>query len=289
MKIPLKYMLVLSVSAVLFHPENLHAADLFSWTDENMVAIEGGRTILGSPEEEAWREPDETPHTVSVSPFLISRYEVSQSEYELVSGSNPSFFRGGNLPVESLTWYEAVVFCNALSQQEGLEPAYVINGESVVWNRDASGFRLPTEAEWEHACRAGSSTPFSTGPFISASESNYFGTYPYTIEDHYFSQDELETAPGVYREKTVPVDSFAPNDFGLYNMHGNVSEWCFDYYGSYSATTADPSGPESGYLRVCRGGAWNDFAKHLRSAYRSAVPPDDRLPGRGVRLVRNVK
>lgn len=264
----------------------LGASELDSY--RNMVLVEGGIFRMGSPESEDWRESDETAHQVRITSFYISRYEVTQGEYERVTGSNPSHYRGKDIPVENVSWLEAVAFCNALSEKEGLEPVYRIEGDRVSWNRSARGYRLPTEAEWEYACRGGSTTPFSTGSYISADESNYFGTYPYTIEDHYWTQHELETKPGVYRERTVAVDSFEPNALGLYNMHGNVSELCFDFYGAYSGTSeTDPSGPEAGYMRVSRGGGWNDFAKHLRSAYRSAVPPDDRLPARGFRLVRN--
>lgn len=262
--------------------------DSASLKDEKLVFIESGTFFMGSPESEMWREPDETRHEVTLDSFYIGRFEVSQKEYAEIMGENPSSFQGDDLPVENVSWYDAVAFCNALSRNEYLEPAYTIDGSEVKWNRDADGYRLPTEAEWEYACRAGTTTPFSTGDNISVEEANYFGTYPYTIEDHYWSQDEMETSPGVYREQTVEVDRFRSNPWGLYNIHGNVSEWCYDVYGEYPADAADnPSGPDSGSLRICRGGGWNDFGKHLRSAFRSAIPADDIFGSRGFRVVRS--
>ncbi len=259
-----------------------------SEVNKNLVLIPGGSFIMGSPESEDWREADELQHEVSVDSFTIGRFEVTQSEYESAMGKNPSSFKGKNLPVESVSWYDAIEFCNALSRQNNLQPVYTIDGKAVRWNRDANGYRLPTEAEWEYACRAGTITPFNTGGNISVDDSNYFGTYPYTIEDNYWSQNEMDTSPGVYREKTVPVNQFEPNKYGLYNMHGNVSEWCWDAYSEYNINDSDnPSGPASGFMRVCRGGGWNDFGKHLRSAYRSAIPADDIFFSRGFRVARN--
>lgn len=255
---------------------------------ENFVLIPGGTFTMGSPESENWRGADETEHTVTVSDFYMSIYEVTQEEYEAVTGDNPSSFSGGNLPVEGMTWLEAVEYCNARSEQEGLSPAYQIQGEQVLWNRGADGYRLPTEAEWEYACRAGTTTPFNTETSISAEEANYYGHYPYEIEENYFSQENLATEPGQYRETTVAVDSFAPNGNGLYNMHGNVSEWVWDYYGAYDTGAAeDPTGPVSGSLRVYRGGGWNDFAKNMRSAYRATLEQDLASFNIGIRLVRN--
>ncbi len=256
---------------------------------ENFVLVKGGTFDMGSPNSEPWRSNDEMQHSVTVSDFYIGIYEVTQSEYQNVMEINPSNFKGDDLPVESVSWYDAISFCNARSKAEGLTPAYSINGNNVSWDRSANGYRLPTEAEWEYACRAGTTTPFNTENSISADESNYWGSYPYLIEDNYFNQGNLETKPGVYRQKTVSVNSFSPNKLGLYNMHGNVGEWVWDLYGEYgSSAQTNPTGAASGTRRVYRGGGWNDFAKNLRSAYRAAFPAENGSFNIGFRLVRNV-
>lgn len=255
---------------------------------ENFILVEGGIFSMGSPDSEAWRSDDETQHTVTVSDFYMSAFEVTQAEYQAVIGSNPSAFSGEDLPVETVSWLDAIAYCNARSELEGLEPAYTVEGQTVTWNRGANGYRLPTEAEWEYACRAGTETPFNTETSISAEESNYWGHYPYLIEDNYFNQSNLETRPGVYRESTVAVGRFQPNAWGFYDMHGNVGEWVWDYYGDYPTEgQTDPAGPDSGVLRVNRGGGWNDFAKNLRSAYRATLPQDSAVFNVGFRLVRN--
>lgn len=265
-------------------------------TDDIFILIKGGTFQMGSPEEEAWRSEDEVRHTVTVSDFYMSAYELTQAEYQEIAGNNPSSFSGEDLPVENISWLDAVSYCNARSEREGLTPAYTVDGAGVTWDRAANGYRLPTEAEWEYACRAGTTTPFNTETSISAEESNYYGHYPYEIEDNYFSQGNLTTKPGEYRQTTVPVTSFSPNPWGLYNMHGNVGEWVWDYYGAYDSTNesaagaaeqTDPTGAESGTLRVYRGGGWNDFAKNMRSAYRAALAGDKGSFNIGIRLVRN--
>lgn len=255
---------------------------------ENFVLIKGGSFQMGSPESEAWRSADETQHSVTISDFYMSKYELTQKEYEEIIGNNPSNFLGENLPVENISWLDAVAYCNARSEKDGLTPVYSILGQNISWDRSANGYRLPTEAEWEYACRAGTTTPFYMENSPSAEDANYYGHYPYEIEDNYFSQGNLEVKPGEYRQTTVPVDSFSENPYGLYNIHGNVSEWVWDYYGNYSADEqTNPVGPASGTLRVYRGGGWNDFAKNMRSAYRATLEQNKGSFNLGVRLVLN--
>lgn len=256
--------------------------------DKDLILIKGGSFLMGSPNSENWRSKDELQHRVTVNDFYLSKYTVTQAEYEGLMGKNNSSFKGRELPVENVTWYEAIEFCNALSKKQGLEPVYTLNGTEVTWNRGANGYRLPTEAEWEYACRAGTTTPFYTPYAIGPKECNYYGHYPYEIEANYFNSSQLETQPGEYRETTVNVNSFAPNPWGLYNMHGNVGEWVWDYYGAYDVNNTDnPTGPAEGSLRVYRGGGWNDFGKHLRSAYRAAFSPNYRNYAVGLRVARN--
>lgn len=263
---------------------NISPADI----KDGFIYIQGGTYEMGSPDTENWRSADETQHEVTVSSFYMSAYELTQEEYVRIMGSNPSTFSGDNLPVENVSWLDAIDFCNKKSESEGLKPVYTISENNVSWDRSANGYRLPTEAEWEYACRAGTTTPFNTQTSISADEANYYGHYPYDIEQNYFSQQNLSTKPGIYRETTVAVDSFSPNAWGLYNMHGNVSEWVWDYYGAYDTSVKDnPTGAASGSLRVYRGGGWNDFAKNMRSSYRATLEQDKGSFNIGIRLVRN--
>ena len=262
----------------------------------DFVLIKGGTFQMGSPESEDWRTADEVQHTVSVSPFYMAKFEVTQKEWREVTGRNPSAFSGDSLPVESVTWLEAVEFCNAKSLRDGRTPCYTVSDggvstgstTTVSWNRAANGYRLPTEAEWEAAARAGTTTPFYSKKVPGADDVNFYGHYPYQIEQNYFNDEVLETRPGVYRGKTVSVGSFAPNPNGLYDIYGNVGEWCFDYYADYSKTAAtNPTGAESGTRRVYRGGGWNDFGKNLRSAYRAAMQQGSSSYSVGLRLVAN--
>jgi len=243
----------------------------------NMVRIQGGTFTMGSPASEPERFGNEGPQRqVTVSGFYMGRTEVTQKEYQEITGTNPSYFKGDNLPVEMVSWYDAVEYCNKRSQKEGLTPAYTRNGDNVTWNRNANGYRLPTEAEWEYACRAGTTAPFSTGNNITTSQANYDGNYPYN-----------NNAKGTYREKTTAVGSFAPNGWGLYDMHGNVWEWCWDWYGAYgSGSQTDPVGASSGSDRVYRGGSWIINGRFVRSASRSGNTPSNRYNYLGFRLVR---
>ena len=258
------------------------------------VHIKGGTFIMGSPDSEPDRNDREVQHKVTVSSFYMSKYPVTQKEYEAImgTGTNRSRFKGADLPVEQATWYEAIEYCNKRSIKEGLTSAYTIdksrqdpNNKSsldslkwiVTWNKKATGYRLPTEAEWEYACRAGTVTPFSTGDDIITNQANYNGNYTYH-----------NNTKGIYREKTTPVGSFAPNPWGLYDMHGNVLEWCWDWYGEYSTEPQiDPDGPAAGKYRVLRGGSWEFDEPPLRSAHRKIIEtPSYRSGAYGIRLVR---
>jgi formylglycine-generating enzyme required for sulfatase activity len=244
----------------------------------SLVRIQGGTFTMGSPLNEAERNDWEGPqHQVTVNAFYMGKYQVTQAEYEAVMGTNPSYFKGSNLPVDQVSWYDAVGYCNILSQREGLTPVYSGSGDNITCNWNANGYRLPTEAEWEYACRAGTTTPFSTGNNITTSQANYDGTRPYN-----------NNATGIVRWTTTPVGSFAPNTWGLYDMHGNVGEWCWDWLGSYSSgAQTNPRGPVSGDRRLERGGTWYDVGGLLRSAFRGSYHPSVIYNFVGFRLVRN--
>lgn len=282
-------LLIIGILVYIFFIKEDEVVTIKTAHDDGLVLISGGKFNMGSPDDEVQRGEDEVLHEVTVDDFYISAYEVTQKEYEDVMGENPSNFDGDNLPVENVSWYDAIEYCNKLSEKEGLTPVYKIDGDEVAWDRGANGYRLPTEAEWEYAARGGTNTPFNTETSISDEEANYYGHYPYGIEENYFSQSKLETQPGEYRETTLDVGSFNPNKFGLYDMHGNVREWVYDYYGEYDTENTDnPTGPLTGSLKVNRGGGWNDYAKHLRSAYRASFPPEQSSSNLGFRIVRNV-
>ncbi|MDR2452880.1 MAG: formylglycine-generating enzyme family protein [Candidatus Accumulibacter sp.] len=250
---------------------------------DDFVLIKGGTFVMGSPASEPERGRDEIQHRVTVSDFHLARSEVTQREYAALMGSNPGEFRGDDLPVENVTWFDALRYSNARSAREGLEPAYAIDGETVTWNRRANGYRLPTEAEWEYASRAGTTTPFHTGNAISDRQANFYNHYGY-------NNNSSGRIIGGAKGSTASVKSFGSNSWGLFDMHGNVAEWCWDWYGEYDiAGRIDPAGPATGTYRVNRGGGWNDFPKHVRSAYRGAAPPGNRMFNVGFRLARNTK
>ena len=255
---------------------------------DGFVLIPGGAFLMGSPEDENWRIDDETLHEVTVSSFFMDPYETTQEEYERLMVTDPDAFEGSDHPVENISWMDAILFANAKSADSGLKQAYTISESGVIWDRSADGYRLPTEAEWEYACRAGTNTPFNTEESLDADDANFYGHYPYEIEENYFDDSVLDARPGIYRQTTLAVGSFNKNNFGLYDMHGNVNEWCWDYYGTYELKeTDDPAGAENGTRHVYRGGGWNDFGKNMRSAYRAAGQSDLRAVNLGVRLVRN--
>ncbi len=232
---------------------------------EDFIYVEGGTFQMGSTEGSSDEEPV---HTVRVGDFYIGKYEVTQAEWQEAMGRNPSRFKGTNRPVERVSWYDAVEYCNKLSQREGLTPVYRINGKSVTANWNADGYRLPTEAEWEYAARGGSS---SRG-------------YKYAGSDNVGRAGWYDDNSG---DKTHPVGGKSPNELGIYDMSGNVWEWCWDWKGAYSSgSQTNPKGPGSGSGRVLRGGSWVDSARYLRSAYRSSGSPGISHDSIGFRLVR---
>lgn len=219
-----------------------------------MVAIPGGPFDMGSKKGNA----DEAPvHKVHVSPFLMDRYEVVQSQFKKYQISDPSHFKDPNGPLDQINWTDATIYCNERSLAEGFEPCY----DEETWECDfkADGYRLPTEAEWEYACRAGTSAKYS------------FGNNAGQLKDHgWFAENS--------GKRTHPVGRKKPNGWGLYDMHGNVAEWCNDFYAKdYYAKSEpnDPKGPAKGAERVLRGGAWNSKADACRSTYRASDPSLD--------------
>jgi len=211
-----------------------------------LAYISPGQFTMGSPVSEKKHDSDEVAHQVKITrAFYLGTTEVTQAQWLAIMGENASPVTGDDLPVVKISWQDAVDFCKKLSKQDG------------------RSYRLPTEAQWEYACRAGTKTPFAMGITMSAEQANYNADFVYGAG-----------TKGANRKKALPVGSFAPNDWGLYDMHGNVGEWCEDWYGDYPQTSAaDPIGPASGKLRVVRGGSWNEMPEWCRSAYRVKVPP----------------
>jgi sulfatase modifying factor 1 len=234
------------------------------------LKIPPGSFMMGSPEKEQFRDEDETPHLVRLTrAFFIQETEVTQAQWKAVMGSNPSFFRdcGDNCPVERVSWNDATRFLEAL------------NG------RGEGRYRLPTEAEWEYACRAGSVTPFSWGDAPDC-RMGLFNNNPRRGVAKCLAE---VLARGLKPGSTAPVRSYPPNKWGLYDMHGNVWEWCQDWYGPYpKGEVTDPKGPEQGSFKVRRGGSWFKYATFGRSANRNYAHPASRYNTTGFRLVREV-
>ena len=230
-------------------------------TAMKMVWVPQGSFCMGSDPSEKEREEDEGPlHIVNISGFWIGQYPVTQAEWQKIMGSNPSRFKNGdNYPVEYVSWKDAYNFIKKLNQ----------------YHENKYRFALPTEAQWEYACRAGTTTPFYFGDNLSTDQANYNGNLPYK-----------DGPLGIYRESTTSVGTFRANGFGIFDMHGNVWEWCHDRYeGQFSlGEVNDPKGPSSGVSRVIRGGCWNDGAWICRSAYRNLSTPSSRHSYTGFRI-----
>ena len=240
-----------------------------------LTRIPAGKFMMGSPEGEAERDLEELQHEVEITKaFYMGVYEVTQGQFEKIQGKNTAFFRQGqDLPMDQVRWPQAVEFCKKLSALPEEKKA-------------GRMYRLPTEAEWEYACRAGTKTVFHFGNALSAKEANFKGSFPYG-----------DAAKGIFLQKTAKVGSYAPNAWGLYDMHGNVGEWCADYYDPdyyKKSPKQDPQGPATGvvptdfqndFYRVVRGGCWLDEARACRAAYRFRLQASEPYRWVGFRVV----
>jgi formylglycine-generating enzyme required for sulfatase activity len=215
-----------------------------------MIQLPGGWFTMGDE-----NEVDAQPHEVYVSAFYVDKYLVTQEQYQKLMGGNPSRWKASINPVEQVRWSDAARYCNACSRVEGLQPCYDLK----TWecNFDADGYRLPTEAEWEYACRAGTKTAY------------FFGNNPLKLADYAWFQENSGGQPR-------PVGKKLPNPWGLYDMCGNVWQWCNDFYGVdyyQEAPNENPRGPKTGDNKVVRGGAWKFSAQSCRSGYRYNEDP----------------
>jgi formylglycine-generating enzyme required for sulfatase activity len=274
MKRPIRLLSLFVFISLSLGPARISAQSIQADIPLDFVKIQGGFFIMGTPSTEVSRQGDEGLHQVKVDTFYMGKNEVSQREYEQIIRANPSRFLGASLPVERVSWFDAVAYCNDRSIIEGLTPAYVIGEAEILWDHTADGYRLPTEAEWEYACRAGGTGAFHTGNTINANQANFDGNYPYN-----------KKAKDKFRARTTPVRSFTPNAWGLYDMHGNVYEWCWDQYKPYSNTNAlDGS---LGVPGIIRGGSWYSEARFLRSGNRAFKDHAAKLDYIGFRVVRS--
>jgi formylglycine-generating enzyme required for sulfatase activity len=240
----------------------------------DMVELPGGTFWMGSAEDDEQDYEDEKPqHEVTVSGFAIGRVVVTRRLYRGLMAESPAAWKRDQddalLPANYVCWFDAVAFCNRLSERQGLTPCYRIEDTQVRWEQDANGYRLPTEAEWEYAVRADTTTRW------------FCGDEPTELAHYAWFNEDLGTgAPH-------PVGQKEPNPWGLYDMAGNVYEWCWDWYGPYAAeASSDPIGPDTGTTRVLRGGAYRFGAGYLRSALRFRAEPWGRDFDFACRMVR---
>ena len=258
------------------HPRADLTLDLGNGVTMKLVLIPAGTFTMGSPPTELGRSPNEGPqHEVTISkPFYMGIYTVTQEQYEQVMGTNPSKYNGASKPVDNVSWDDATEFCRKLSQKTGKR------------------VKLPTEAQWEYACRAGTTTAYNIGDTLSPSQANcnfgasnatpgYWERFTGWVRSFLPAGKEPQGGP-------KPVGIFKPNGFGLFDMHGNINQWCADWYGEdYYATSppTDPAGPESGMKRVQRGGDWLCNPRICTSALRFEEVPDLRHHCFGFRVV----
>jgi formylglycine-generating enzyme required for sulfatase activity len=255
-----RYVSLLSITSTPEEPKVTGTGDLWQTMESRMVQIPAGNVLL--KDDERGNE-----FTVEISPFFMDKFPVTQDLYERVMGKekNKSQFVGGDRPVESVSWFDAVEFCNRLSDKTGLKPIYTIDGEKVTTDWDSNGFRLPTEAEWEYACRAG------------------------TTGKRYGDIDKIAWYKNNSNGSTQGVGKKEPNPWGLYDMLGNVSEWCLDWYGDYpKQDKKDWRGPETGSDRVRRSGSWFSDAEYCACALRSRLHPVYHVNSMGFRLTRSL-
>lgn len=244
-------LLTLLPSTVAIHSQEKKAPpkEFVNKLGMKFIWIPPGSFVMGSPNEEKARIDDEKQHKVTLSKgFYMGVYTVTQEQWKEVMGINPSQFKGEKkLPVDNVSWNNCQEFIKKLRE------------------KDVKPYRLPTEAEWEYCCRAGTKTPFHCGETISTDRANYNGDFVYG-----------DGKKGVNREKTTSVGSFPANAWGLHDMHGNIAQWCQDWYGEYpQQDVADPQGPEKGRNRVLRGGSWAGHPEDCRSACRNMNEPGD--------------
>jgi formylglycine-generating enzyme len=265
-------------------------------SSRGMAIVKGGRFLMGrsgpAPIELAYTGEDELPvHSVKVHDFYISIYEVTQAEWRRVMGEhdNPSFYKGNRRPVESVSWYRAVEYCNLRSTQEGYSPCYTIDKTSkderellqddfykwtVICDFSKDGYRLPTEAEWEYAASGGRLS--KTKIFSGGDVADEVGWYL-----------DNTRKPQEAQGRTQPVGRKQPNELGIFDMSGNVFEWCWDRYGQYQPNDQeDPTGPETGYGRVLRGGAYCYNIAFLGIHFRLNLEANTTSPPYGFRVVR---
>jgi formylglycine-generating enzyme required for sulfatase activity len=277
-------LLTLMVVGLIALPKATHAQDgdkvVTNSIGMKLALIPAGKFTMGSPAAELERDPEELQHEVTISkPFYLGVYEVTQRQWEKVVGKNQSNFKqvDSDYPVEQVRWTDAVDFCNRLSNFADEKKAGRV-------------YRLPTEAEWEYACRAGTTTPFHFGAGLSSKLANFDGRFPFGGAD----KDANLTKP-------AKVGSYAPNAWGLYDMHGNVAEWCSDWYDAdyyKNSPKENPTGPEKGvvktgfakdFFRVVRGGCWLDEAQACRAAYRFRLQSSEPYRWVGLRVVCEVR